>query len=854
MTRPILTFNVEPSLPPELERLRELAHNILWTWDHDLMALFMRMDLDLWEDTRHNPVQMLGLIKQERLNSLSRDDAFLAQLDRMWDRYQTYMDTSASWYQKKHGSDVQSTIAYYSAEFGLTESIPNYSGGLGILSGDHLKSASDLGIPLVGVGLLYQQGYFRQYLNADGWQQERYPENDFYVMALNEERMSDGSPQKISVEIAGHQVWARIWSVKVGRNRLYLLDTNISENAKEDQDLTDQLYGGDREMRIKQEILLGIGGYRALKALGLTPSIHHLNEGHSSFLVLERCADLIRDHGLSFREAKEIVSAGTVFTTHTPVPAGNDFFVPDLIDKYLGHYYKILGLSRKDFLGLGRENPNNDQEQFCMTILALKMSGRSNGVSKLHGAVSRSMWKQVWAGLPKDEVPIESITNGVHGPSWISRDMAGLFDRYLGPRWREDPGDFATWSRVHHIPDEELWRTHERRRERLVAFARTRLRDQLQGRGAPPFDVQQASEILDPEALTIGFARRFATYKRASLILRNPDRLMKIISDKEKPVQLIFAGKAHPHDNAGKDVIREIIHFERKPEIRRRMVFLEDYDITVARYLAQGVDVWLNTPRRPLEASGTSGMKAAFNGALNLSILDGWWAEAYNVNTGWAIGKGEEYKDETYQDEVEVDALYDLLEKEVVPLFYRRTADGLPREWISLMKKSMRELCPQYNTNRMVREYTELLYLPSAERCKVMTSDSMSRAKNLAVWKDRVHAHWSKIRIVEVKSETKDGVKVGDDINIKVYVSLGQLTPQDVCVELYQGIVDARGEIIAPSISPLSFSGNTQSGVFEFSGILSPSTSGRHGLAVRILPCHPDLASAAREGLIVWSM
>ncbi|MBM3792131.1 MAG: glycosyltransferase family 1 protein, partial [Acidobacteria bacterium] len=623
------------SLPKELTFLQKLAYNLLWTWDPEMLELFIRLDPDLWEETHHNPVLMLGRIKQESLIAASRDEAFLAQMERAAESFETYMEARFTWFQKEHDGTGKPVVAYFSAEYGLADCLPIYSGGLGVLSGDHLRAASDLGIPLVGIGLLYQQGYFRQYLNADGWQQEEYPENDFYTLPLTLERNRKGEPVTVSVEYPGRSVHAQIWRVQVGRVPLYLLDANIPPNSPEDQDITDQLYGGDREMRIKQEIMLGIGGYRALQALGFDPAVCHLNEGHSSFLTLEKCRQLVRDRHLSFEEAREVTRSGTVFTTHTPVLAGNDYFSPALVKKYFADFHPQLKMSPEDFVGLGRQDPQNHGEEFCMTILAFRLAGHRNGVSQLHGKVSRAMWHGVWPGIPQDETPITSITNGVHAPTWVSRDIAGLLNRYLGPRWREDPGDFALWSRMHSIPDEELWRTHERRRERLVAYSRQRLQRHLQTRGAPPTEVAQANEVLNSEALTIGFARRFATYKRATLLLRNPERLSRILMDKDRPVQIIFAGKAHPQDNMGKELIRQLIHFERRPEIRRRMVFLEDYDMVVARYLVQGVDVWLNTPRRPMEASGTSGMKAALNGALNVSILDGWWDEAYNPSTGW---------------------------------------------------------------------------------------------------------------------------------------------------------------------------------------------------------------------------
>jgi starch phosphorylase len=854
MTRPILSYTVAPSIPKELHCLQSIAYNLFWVWDHELMELFMRIDLDLWEQTNHNPVQMLGMINQERLNTLMRDDAFLAQAERASRRFAEYQENGSSWFLKTHPAEKDTCIAYFSAEFGLTECLQNYSGGLGILSGDHLKAASDLGLPLVGVGLLYQQGYFRQYLNADGWQQERNPENDFYALPLKQVLDSDGKTKTVSVDFPGRQVYAQIWLVQVGRVKLYLLDTNISKNSQEDQGITDQLYGGDRELRIKQEILLGIGGCRALKAVGLKPSVYHSNEGHSSFLTLEHCRELMQEYRISFAEAREQTIASTVFTTHTPVPAGNDYFDPKLMEQYFNQYYQELGLTQAEFLGLGRENPLNTAESFCMTILAFKMSGHSNGVSKLHGKVSREMWKNVWPGIPVHDIPIISITNGVHAPSWISRDMAGLFDRYLGPGWREDAEQqYGLWGRVHHIPDEELWRTHERRRERLVAFARSRLRLQLEARGTTPSEIAQADEILNPEALTIGFSRRFATYKRSTLLLRNPERLIKILNNKEQPVQIIFAGKAHPNDNPGKELIRQIIHFERRPEARRRMVFIEDYDMVVARYLVQGVDVWLNTPLRPMEASGTSGMKATLNGAINVSILDGWWAEACNSTTGWAIGRGEEYRDEDYQNEVESNALFDLLEKEIIPLFYSRTADYLPRPWISKMKSAMRAIGPEYNTNRMVRQYTEEMYLPALQRSGILAQNNLERAKQLAAWKQYLRNNWNTLKILDVKIDKHDGFKVGDECVVHTWLDLGTLKSEDVSVEIFFGPLDAKGDIDSAKTLQMKFDKKTTDGTNEFIGTIKLTTSGRMGHTVRVLPKHSDIDSPFREGLILWA-
>ncbi|MBI3978235.1 MAG: alpha-glucan family phosphorylase, partial [Chloroflexi bacterium] len=544
--KPVRTFSVIPTLPPGLEPLRELAYNFRWAWNHATIELFRRLDRDLWESTGHNPVRLLGAVDQAQLKAAAADEGFLAHLDGVYQSFRDYLTAESSWFRRTHGGDPPPTFAYFSAEFGLTECFSIFAGGLGVLAGDHLKSASDLGLPLVGVGLLYQQGYFRQYLNEAGRQQEAYEENDFHNLPVAPVRRPDGTPLTVEVAFPGRPLIAQVWRAQVGRIPLYLLDTNIPVNQPPDRDVTDQLYGGDLEMRVKQEILLGIGGYRALAALGLEPAVCHMNEGHSAFLALERIRRLRQGHGLSFAEAREAAGAGLVFTSHTPVPAGHDFFPPDLMDRYFADYARDLGLPWREFLALGRRNPADDREPFCMTTLALRLAAYSNGVSRLHGEVTRQMWAGIWPGVPMDEVPITHVTNGVHFRSWISREIDQLYTRYFGPRWHEEPSDAAVWQRIERVPAEELWRTHEHRRERLVAFARRRLRSQLQRRGAPPSEVEAADEALDPEILTIGFARRFATYKRATLLLRDPERLARLVQNPSRPVQIIFAGKSHP--------------------------------------------------------------------------------------------------------------------------------------------------------------------------------------------------------------------------------------------------------------------------------------------------------------------
>jgi starch phosphorylase len=855
MMKPIYTFNVVPSLPPPLERLRGLAYNLRWAWSHETIEIFRRLDSDLWESTSHNPVLMLGVIDQEKLEQAANDVGFLAHLEQVCQEFDAYMASETTWFRRTHGPTTGPLFAYFSAEFGVTECLSIFAGGLGVLAGDHLKSASDLGVPLVGVGLLYQQGYLKQYLNEAGWQQESYKNNDFYNLPVNLEGQADGKPLTIQVAYPGRIVTAQVWRAQVGRVSLYLLDTNIPANRPDDRDITYQLYGGDLEMRIKQEMMLGIGGYRALEALGLNPAVCHMNEGHAAFLALERVRRLMETSRLSFAEAREAASAGLVFTTHTPVEAGHDYFPPDLMDRYFGEYARSLGLSFHDFLALGRRNPGDQAESFCMTVLALHMATRSNGVARLHGEVSRRMWQGLWPGVPENEIPIGHITNGVHFESWISREMKELYDRYLGPRWREEPANQTVWHRAEQIASEELWRTHERRRRRLVSYARQSLASQLQQRGASQMAVQFAEEVLDSEVLTIGFARRFAPYKRATLLLRDPDRLDRIVNNPDRPVQFIFAGKAHPRDDPGKYLIQHIVELARQERFRRRLVFLEDYDMGVARYLVQGVDVWLNNPLRPLEASGTSGMKATANSVLNLSILDGWWDEAYQPQVGWAIGRGESYDDREYQDQVEAEALYDLLEQEVVPLFYDRGVDGLPRRWIARMKASTAALCHFFNTHRMVQEYTERFYLPSAERYQQFTAATMTRAKTLAKWRTYVQQNWPQVGVETVEVEPFAKLQVGGNFFVRARVRLGNLTPDDVKVELYLGQVNATDELIEAVAIPMQYvkqDGRADFQLFE-ANTVSCHMSGRHGYTVRVRPYHPDLTTASLPGLMVWA-
>ncbi len=851
MSTPIKTIDVRPKIPAPLEKIRALAQNIWFVWDYETHDLFRRINPELWTATRKNPVEYLCRLSQKDLDDLAGDEAFLAHMERVWQDFQRYV--SGKPHPSIFGDRARPfQVAYFTAECGVADSLPIYSGGLGILSGDHLKSASDLCLPVMGVSLAYQKGYFRQYLTQDGWQMENYPINHFHTMPMEIVRDQAGKPVTITVDLKGTPVEVQAWRVDVGRTRLFLLDTNIPGNPEWGREVTSELYGGDREMRIRQEIILGIGGVRMLKAMGHDPVVYHMNEGHSAFAAFERIRGLREDHGLSFNEALEFVRATNVFTTHTPVPAGIDTFDPGLMHAYLEGFARALGISFDVLLGFGRQDPRDRQEVFSMAVLALRLSNWNNAVSRLHGRVSRRMWRKIWPRLPEADLPITHVTNGVHIPSWISRGMAENCDRYLGPRWVEDPDNEKVWERVDQIPDTELWRTHERARERLVAFARRRLREQLANRGQSNRDLELASEVLNSEVLTIGFARRFAPYKRAHMVLRDIPRLERILTDPDRPVQMVFAGKAHPQDEGGKQLIKQLIQITGREALRRHMVFLEDYDMEIGRHMVQGVDVWLNTPRRPMEACGTSGMKAAANGALQLSILDGWWDEGYHRELGWAIGSGETYDDPEFQDELESKILYDILEKDVVPRFYDRGPDGLPRLWIAMMKASLHRLCPVFNTHRMVEEYWEKSYARAAERGFQLMEEDWAGLRSLAQWREKLMYNWSSVAVKQIRMGDMNGVEVGVPIRVEAEVFLGELGPEDVVVEIYGGRVDPSGQYQDRITRPMEPAKESGERVFLYSGELGFEEAGHFGLNIRIIPNHPNPESRHAMGLVIW--
>ncbi|MCC6383097.1 MAG: alpha-glucan family phosphorylase [Dehalococcoidia bacterium] len=844
------TLLVEPDLPAPLASLRRLSWNLYWTWNTDAAALFERLGRQRWTESGHNPVRVLQAVSPAELEAFAGDTGFVAHLDRVTAAFDAYLARPPQ--VRVAGTSARSVIAYFSLEFALTESLPDYSGGLGVLAGDHLKSASDLGLPLVGVGLLYKQGYFHQVLGPDGWQTEEYQEIDLASQPISRVTNREGEPLHVPVPMDGREVRLAVWRLDVGLTPLYLLDADVDGNSPEDRATSARLYGGDIETRIQQEMLLGIGGVRALHALDIHPAVCHMNEGHSALLGPDRIRMLMEETGATFDEARLPVAAATVFTTHTAVAAGIDLFPPDLVRKYLGPYYQAMGLDDRAFLGLGRINPDDSQEPFSMALLGLRLSGYRNGVSQLHGGVSRQLWGDAWRNLPAAEVPIDAITNGVHLPTWVAHDVGELYDQYVGPEWRDNPSQGGVWAGIQNMPDDALWRAHERQRERLVLRAREQHRASAEHQGLAVLDLS-GGEVLDPRTLTIGFARRFAGYKRATLLFRDPERLARILNNPARPLQIVFAGKAHPRDEPGKQLIREVVAHSRRPEFRDRLVVLEGYDVELARVLVQGCDVWLNTPLRPLEASGTSGMKAVANGALHMSVLDGWWREAYRPGLGWAVGRDRIEDDPEVQDLFDAASLYDLLEQEVAPLFYERNVDGVPARWVERMKDSVAAFAPYFSTHRMVEEYTRRAYGPAARTWVQLRSNNMKPARDLAGWLARLRSAWDTIRIVAVADDARGTTIVRKPISVTAQVHLGPLSPEDVRVDVVSGGAGPEGELQAAGTTVMAYQGMDETGICRYLGSFEPDRGGRVGYTVRILPAHPDLHNPLDTGLVRWA-
>ena len=846
------SFAVRASLPESLNALESIAMNLRWTWVPQAIDLFRWVDPDAWERSEHDPVRMLGMVSPERFAELADDGPFSNFLESLTEDFTDYSE-GRRWFQNRKPDSPLETVAYFSPEFGVGEALPVYSGGLGVLAGDHLKAASDLGVPLVGIGLLYREGYFRQRLNADGWQQEEYPELDPHGMPLTLLSDDSGMPLKVEVDMAGARCVAQVWRAQVGRVPLLLLDCDVEANDPHERAVTDRLYGGagGSEHRLRQEIVLGIAGMRALRAAGYRANVFHSNEGHAGFLGLERIRDLVSRHDMSFDQALEAVRAATVFTTHTPVPAGIDVYTSELMERYFTAFAKECDVSFGDLMALGQANPAPDggTRYFSMAVMGLRLAGRSNGVSKLHGDVARDMFSEMWPAVPADEVPITSITNGVHSATWIGPEMVEVLDRHLAPGWAE--GANGRWERVAEIPDAELWRARERARERLVYFIRERLQEQLVSRSAPEADAVRADDVFDPSVLTIGFARRFAQYKRGTLLLSDPARFKRLLLSSERPLQVVVAGKAHPLDDGGKEMIRALVHFASDPEVRGRFVFIEDYDMEIARVLVQGVDVWLNNPRRPLEACGTSGMKAALNGAVNCSVLDGWWDECYDGRNGWAIGTRNIGDDSEYQDRMDASSLYDLLEREIVPRFYDRSEGPVPRRWMERVRASISGLGDYVTAKRMVMDYVEKFYEPAAIGSGEMSADGYARARELAAWKNKMRTSWGDVRVIDVEGEVL-AANVGERRDVAATVHIGRLDTGDVLVQLAHGRVGPSGEIVDPNMVGM-VAGECSGGTCRYQGSFVAEGAGLYGFAVRVVPSHSDLVNPMEMGFVAWA-
>jgi starch phosphorylase len=831
--QPLKEFLVRPALPSNLGRLLEIAYNLVWSWDHTLRALFRRLDPLLWKEVNHNPIQLLGRITQEKLDRAATDPRFLTLYKRACEGHDSYLHASVP-------APSTPRIAYFSMEYGLLDCMQIYSGGLGILSGDHLKAASDGDFALTGVGLLYQRGYLQQYLNPDGWQQERTPLNDFYTLPIRPCTDERGAEILVSVQFPTGELFIKVWHISVGRVTLYLLDTNIPQNRPgEHREITDQLYGGDIHKRIRQEIVLGIGGLRALRKLGVRPTVHHMNEGHSAFLAIERIRLLMSEQGLSFEQALEATRAGNVFTTHTSVPAGIDLFDSSLVYDYFQTYCREANFPFEKFLALGRENLEDITERFSMAVLALKTSSLRNAVSVLHRAVSQEMFQDLWPKLPVEEVPITSVTNGVHAPSWINGDLAGLYDQYLQPDWRERLEDGKMWELIHEIPAQELWEMHRKRKRRIVAFVRERAAAAAAQRKASAGELRRLQEVLDPDVFTIGFARRFATYKRATLLFRDVERLKRILNHPKMPVQIVIAGKAHPKDQPGKTLIRDIVALSRDPDISKRLVFVEDYGIQVAREMVQGADLWLNNPRRGEEACGTSGMKASMNGVLSLSVLDGWFDEAYELSAGWAIGDRASYSED--QDDLHASSIYSTLEYEILPLFYQNqdADEDIPIEWVRRMKTCIANLTPRFGCGRMLAEYMSELYQPAHNLWRGVSANNFHAARQRTVWDSRVSQAWNSVRFVEFGDGPGDQVVSGSAVPVRALVELAGLEPADVRVEAVVGTIGVNGRLESTFTLPL-VPGEVRGTAVLFSNEFLVQQTGRAGYSIRISPNHFD--------------
>ena len=845
-------ITVNPQLPKKIERLSEIANNLWWSWNTEFLKLFKTIDIDLWEQCGKNPVRFLKSVDQEKLEKIAEDPEFLKEYNKNVENFEDYMDSKNTWFRKNFPENKSDEIAYFSAEYGLDEILPIYSGGLGILSGDHLKSASDLGIPLIAIGLLYKNGYFYQKINRIGAQETEYRSIDINNLPIVPVKDHDGQDLMISVKMSKKKLYLKVWKIQVGRVTLYLLDSEIPENLEEYRNITSALYGGDQEMRIQQEIVLGMGGVMLLKALGINPTVYHMNEGHSSFLVLQLISNIIAEKKVSFPIAKDIVSAKTVFTTHTPVPAGNDIFPIELVEKYFDGFWDSLAISKEEFLELGMKPNEENKTTFNMGILALKIAGKKNGVSKLHGAVSRELFGDVWPEIAPNESPITYVTNGIHTCTWLAPNLKELYNEYLVPYWQDKIYLNETWERINNIPDAKLWKEHQIRKEKLLKLVNDNVTARLKNAGMHYDQIREITSKLNPNALTIGFARRFATYKRATLIFKDLERITQILNDESRPVQLIFAGKAHPKDIEGQNLIKRIHEISMMPQFKGKIFLLEGYDINVARNLISGVDVWLNNPRRPMEASGTSGEKASVNGVVNFSILDGWWAEGYNQKNGWAIGTNAEYMSYEEQDKADSESIYNTLENKVIPAYYNKQQDGISKEWLTLMKNSIISTGGNYSTARMLVDYTKQLYIPL---CNITNNyfSNLELVTDFNRVKDQLYANWDDIKIAQVNNLDNISIDAGNNIKVSCIVTLPNINVENIEAQAYYGKILDNGTIEKIGIIPMDLvSSDDEKREYTFEAKIELKTGGNYGYTFRVMPKHKMLLDSANMNLIKW--
>ena len=846
-------ITVNPQLPKRIGRITEIANNLWWSWNTEFLRLFKRIDIDLWERCNKNPVKFLKSVDQDKLEAVSRDIAFVKEYDKIVDDFDGYMSSKNTWFNQKYPENRNDLIAYFSAEYGLDQTIGIYSGGLGILSGDHLKSASDLGIPLVAVGLLYKNGYFNQIIDRYGMQQPEYRDLDLYDLPINPVKDLDGNDLMLYIKFPKRRIYLKVWEINVGRIKLYLMDSDIDVNNSEDRNTTARLYGGDQEMRIRQEIILGMGGVSLLRRLGLTPTVYHMNEGHSAFLNLELIKNTIKEKQVSFEVAKDIATSKTVFTTHTPVPAGNDIFPIGLVEKYFKDFWPRLGLTREQFLKLGMKPGEGLEQGFNMGIFALKIAGKKNGVSKLHGEVSRELFADVWPHIAPSESPITYVTNGIHTCSWLAPKLKELYNKYLIPYWQDNIHEDYVWEKIKTIPDDKLWKVHTDNKIKLLALVKENVTRRLRREGINYDEIVEITSKLNPEALTIGFARRFATYKRATLIFKDIERITQILNDPNRPIQLIFAGKAHPADREGAELIKYIHEISLKPQFKGKIFILENYNIEISRYMVSGVDVWLNNPRRPMEASGTSGQKASVNGVVNFSVLDGWWAEGYNQKNGWSIGTNKEYPSYEEQDKADSESIYYTLENKIIPIYYDKDRNGISKTWIELMKNSVMSTGGKYSTARMLVDYTNKLYMPLCNLTKKYYND-LNRVTEFNSWKESLYSNWKDIRIEQVENNADNiTIDAGAEIEVRCAVTLPNIAPEDIRTEVYYGKFLEDGTVQDVKIIPMKTERvEPENKKYYYVAKIDLTSGGNYGYSFRVMPQHEMILDSENLDLVKW--